>query len=478
MINQEKMAPSPNTYKAGSLHSSSDFSKSTGTLNGMSVSAVGSRTQVQIASNNNINEEDGIVSIKKKGCYEPDGSYSWIVLIASFIANLIADGCIFSFGVLYVELLDYFGESKARTAWVGSLLMAIPLLTGPVASVITNRYGCRKTTILGGFIASLGFCLSSLTNSIGQLCLTLGVIAGIGLSMVDVGANVIVAYFFEKRRAFATSTAAAGSGIGTFVFAMLTEWLVELYTWKGALLVLGGVMLNVVVCGALFVPVDVPIHGNESIENSEDDSTTRSQCTLTKIKNFIRNTILDDAICQSIGFIYFSMSCFVLYMWYDIPYIYIPDKASKDMEPKIEVSKASFLVSIIGIVSTVGQVLIGYLGDRPEIDTFYLYSGLTTVAGVATTLVPVMRDYAGMAAYAGVYGFFISANFALTTILLVELVGLDRLTSSYGLLLLVQGVANLVGPPIAGRYIANSMCMGGSRNFLGELKFITIAITF
>lgn len=50
----------------------------------------------------------------------------------------------------------------------------------------------------------------------------------------------------------------------------------------------------------------------------------------------------------------------------------------------------------------------------------------------------------------GLFGLFIAANYALTSIILVELISLDRFTNAYGLLLLVQGVANLIGPPLAG----------------------------
>lgn len=44
----------------------------------------------------------------------PDGGWGWVVCFASFMVNLIADGVTFSFGVLYVELLDYFGEGKGE----------------------------------------------------------------------------------------------------------------------------------------------------------------------------------------------------------------------------------------------------------------------------------------------------------------------------------------------------------------------------
>ena len=39
---------------------------------------------------------------------------------------------------------------------------------------------------------------------------------------------------------------------------------------------------------------------------------------------------------------------------------------------------------------------------------------------------------------------------SLTSVVLVDLLGLDLLTNSFGLLLLFQGAATFVGPPIAG----------------------------
>lgn len=41
----------------------------------------------------------------------------------------------------------------------------------------------------------------------------------------------------------------------------------------------------------------------------------------------------------------------------------------------------------------------------------------------------------------GLFGLFIAANYALTSIILVELISLERFTNAYGLLLLVQGIA-------------------------------------
>lgn len=181
----------------------------------------------------------------------PDGGWGWVVVFASFIVNLIADGITFSFGVIFVEFLNYFGENRGTTAWVGSLFMAMPLLSGPVASFLTDRYGCRKVTIFGAILASVGFIISSTANSMTVLCITFGILAGFGLSLCYVASVVIVAYYFDKKRSFATGLAVCGSGIGTFIFAPLIQLLLDEYGWRGTTLILAGLFLNLVVCGAL-----------------------------------------------------------------------------------------------------------------------------------------------------------------------------------------------------------------------------------
>lgn len=60
----------------------------------------------------------------------PDGGWGWVVVAASLLCNILVDGVCFTFGIFYVEFLDYFGESKAKTAWVGSLVPGMYLAAG------------------------------------------------------------------------------------------------------------------------------------------------------------------------------------------------------------------------------------------------------------------------------------------------------------------------------------------------------------
>lgn len=88
-----------------------------------------------------------------------------------------------------------------------------------------------------------------------------------------------------------------------------------------------------------------------------------------------------------------------------------------------------------------------------------VYAFCMGLCGIVTALVPVFNNYIALCAISGAFGLFIAANYSLTCIILVELITLERFTNAYGLLLLVQGVANLVGPPLAGKSsVANVRC--------------------
>ncbi len=105
---------------------------------------------------------------------------------------------------------------------------------------------------------------------------------------------------------------------------------------------------------------------------------------------------------------------------------------------------------MIGILNTVGEVVIGWLGDQSWMNLNVLYMVCMLVCGGATAVVPFFTDYSVLATMAGLYGLCISANYSLTSPILVELVSLEQFSNAYGLLLLVQGISNLIGPPFAG----------------------------
>ncbi|XP_022698980.1 uncharacterized protein LOC111266085 [Varroa jacobsoni] len=184
----------------------------------------------------------------------PDGGWGWVVVFCSFMVHVLADGVTYSFGIFHLEFLEHFKESNGRTAWVASILVSTTFLCGPLASALTNLYGCRAVTITGAVLAAVGLFVSAWAPNVTCLYFSIGVVTGLGLGFMYLPAIVSVAMYFERRRAFATGIAVCGSGCGTFVLAPVIEFLVNYYGWRGALIITAGMLLQCAVFGALMRP--------------------------------------------------------------------------------------------------------------------------------------------------------------------------------------------------------------------------------
>ena len=67
---------------------------------------------------------------EKKSYAAPDGGWGWIVCLACFFTHALTDGQFYSFGVVFVELLEYFQAGKGETSIIASLAPAVCFLSG------------------------------------------------------------------------------------------------------------------------------------------------------------------------------------------------------------------------------------------------------------------------------------------------------------------------------------------------------------
>jgi len=116
-------------------------------------------------------------------------------------------------------------------------------------------------------------------------------VVGVGLGLLYLPNIVAVSYYFQRRRAFATGVAVCGSGVGCFVFAPLCKYLLTVYAWKSAMLIVSGITLNGVVFGSLLVPLRPLVHYRrprsktfldrwlEKLERNTKRQRSRSECS-------------------------------------------------------------------------------------------------------------------------------------------------------------------------------------------------------
>jgi len=160
------------------------------------------------------------------------------------------------------------------------------------------------------------------------------------------------------------------------------------------------------------------------------------------LKEMINFTLLSNPIFMLVGL----SNIFGMIGFY-VPFVYLPNMA---VLKGIALEDANFLISIIGISNTIGRVLSGWFSDFSWVDSLLVTNIAILLSGITTFVLPFCTSYAAFTCMALAFGFFVATYISLTSIVLVDLLGLDNLTSAFGLLVLFRGVTSIMGPPLAG----------------------------
>ncbi|XP_072046256.1 monocarboxylate transporter 13-like [Amphiura filiformis] len=186
-----------------------------------------------------------------------EGKWRWAILMGAFEALVFTMGLLQTMGVYGVSVEDEFQSTSAETGWIISSALAFLLAFGPLGSNSVKRFGCRKTAMTGGVLTACGFVGGSFASSSIQLFACVGLISGLGASLVYVSAVIVVGIHFHDRYTIANGIAFVGPGVGVFAFPPLLRFLIDYYGWRGSLLIQGGLALHILIGASVFRPIKV-----------------------------------------------------------------------------------------------------------------------------------------------------------------------------------------------------------------------------
>ncbi|XP_071497892.1 monocarboxylate transporter 14-like [Diadema antillarum] len=116
----------------------------------------------------------------------------------------------------------------------------------------------------------------------------------------------------------------------------------------------------------------------------------------------------------------------------------------------IEPQVASFLISFIGIGSTIGRFASGFLVDLGWLSPTNLYMIFMVTCGLAVVVCMASSTYWLYALTCTVAGASSGATFSLEVVLAMQCVGKAHLGKAVGLVLLCHGLGGIVGPVLGG----------------------------
>ncbi|XP_060790817.1 monocarboxylate transporter 12-B-like [Neoarius graeffei] len=398
-----------------------------------------------------------------------DGGWGWMIVASSFVTLIFTRSVARCLSIFFVEFQMQFSTDYSTTSWIHSLLDFTTMLFAPLGSCVGNCMSTRIAVMTGGLLSSVGLVLSSFAPSLQFLYMSLGILTGLGFALSYTPAVAMVDTYFNKRKALAYGIAMSGRGIGIFILPPLLQYLINLYSWRGALLILGGLVSNLCVCGSLMRPLVVQNKGEK--ENAKpifDELDVQGDLKAVKlvgmgpgflIKQSRKRRELERCFFPPSSdkysfllkpdFLLFSVSVLFLAFGYSLPFVYlVPYSLSMD----ISQHQAVLFMSILGVMGIVGNITFGLISDKKCLRTFRVITFLITVGfeGLACLFVPLLRSFSTLVSFSIFFGFFDGVCTALTPVVTCDIVGSAHLSSALGVIGFLHAIPYLISPPIAG----------------------------
>src|SRR5690349_21343387 len=146
---------------------------------------------------------------------------------------MLGRGIADSFMVFVLPLSDEFGWKRAQVVSVYSAFLVVTGLAAPLTGMLIDRWGPRVVYPVGVVLLASSCLLSSQLGQLWQFQVVVGLLAGMGVSMLGmVPASMLIARWFRNRMSTAMGVAYAGFGVGTIVVVPLAQRSIELVGWR------------------------------------------------------------------------------------------------------------------------------------------------------------------------------------------------------------------------------------------------------
>ncbi|XP_062396762.1 monocarboxylate transporter 1b [Sardina pilchardus] len=383
------------------------------------------------------------------GYTPPEGGWGWMVVVGAFISIGFSYAFAKSITVFFKEIEVIFNATSSQVSWISSITLAVMYGGGPISSILVNKYGSRPVMMFGGFLSGCGLVAASFCNTVEGLYFCVGVIGGLGLSFNLNPALTMIGKYFYKRRPIANGIAMAGSPVFLSTLSLLNTWLYDHFGWRGSFLILGGLLMNCCVAGALMRPIG-PKAPPPAAEEPKVEMESAAKPAQKRSVMQVINSFIDLTLFKHRGFLLYLMGNVVMFFGLFSPLIFLSNYAKDE---GISKEKAAFLLSILAFTDMIARPSMGLLANtrwvRPRIQYFFAASVLYN--GVCHLLAPLSVDYLGFALYAIFFGIAFGWLSSVLFETLMDLVGAQRFSSAVGLVTIVECGPVLLGPPMLGK---------------------------
>ncbi|XP_056642267.1 monocarboxylate transporter 9-like isoform X1 [Diorhabda sublineata] len=207
---------------------------------------------------------------KERKLAPPDGGWGWIVVIGVSIVNLCTRSIEQSFGLLFGDLLGELEIETTGAAVIVSALDALVNFSGLLVGPLIRAFSYRKISLFGTILCSLGLILTFPAKNMTHVLCTYSIINGLGVGLAASSTFVALSNYFVKRRGQAVGFSLAGTAVGMMLMPQAVQYLLERYSFRGAILILGAFAMNGIAGSAVLQPVKW--HSISEVNDDEENA--------------------------------------------------------------------------------------------------------------------------------------------------------------------------------------------------------------
>ncbi len=193
------------------------------------------------------------------------GRNSALILLGASLILALSLGIRHGFGLFLPPMSNEFGWGREVFAFAIALQNLIWGLTQPFTGALADRFGAKRTVMVGGVLYVVGLLLMGLADSPLSLSLSAGVLIGMGLSgtSFSVILGAVGRAVPPEKRSMAMGVAAAAGSFGQFVMLPGSLGLISWLGWSAAFMALGLLVALIVPLASLLKDTPLPSSGQE-----------------------------------------------------------------------------------------------------------------------------------------------------------------------------------------------------------------------
>ena len=250
------------------------------------------------------------------------------------------------------------------------------------------------------------------------------------------------------------------SGFGAISIPLLFQNLLETYTWRGALLIIGGFAFQMCVCAAVSVP---PKKGYDTPRNIKRNGATTKTTTMKStisnneesanenVKKIERNASVLKMLLNVVKnkqFLLFAFAMMNTMASFNVALILIIDFYEAN---GIDRSTAVSLYTLLNISSTLFRLLPGFIVQIRGIPKLALPCVFSLLSSLSLLLYPFAEEMAHYAVLACALGAAYGGVICGLSVTTFHVIGQEKYSTAFGLLLTLSGISNVIAGPIAGK---------------------------